>query len=185
MKIRKKVLIILLIVIILLIIFKLFINIENKKGKETDNQDNIAIENIQNDEINNYYINNNIENTIKAGDNKMEIEIAGKIFIASLEDNETTKAFKKLLPLSIKMSELNGNEKYYFLPESIKKDTSKNPGTINSGDIMLYSDNCVVIFYKTFKTSYNYIKIGHIEDLSSLEEDLGNNEVNVKLNLSK
>lgn len=182
MKINKKFLIILLILILTLIIFKFFINFENKQGKEN----NIAIENIQNDEISNYYINNNNnENIMKTGENKMEIEIAGKIFTASLEDNETTRAFKNLLPLSIKMSELNGNEKYYFLPESIKKDTSKNPGTINAGDIMLYSDNCIVVFYKTFKTSYNYIKIGHIEDLSSLEEILESNDKNIKFNLSK
>lgn len=185
MKINKKFLIIL-ILILTIIVFILFKNIENKQDEETKNKDNTPIENIQNNEVNTLNSNNNNnENIMKTGENKMEIEIAGKICTASLEDNETTRAFKNLLPLSIKMSELNENEKYYFLPESIKKDASKNLGTINAGDIMLYSDNCIVIFYKTFKSLYNYIKIGHIEDLSSLEEVLESNDTNIKFNLSK
>ena len=34
---------------------------------------------------------------------------------------------------------------------------------------MLYGNNCLVIFYKSFDTSYSYTKIGHIEDLNELE----------------
>lgn len=47
---------------------------------------------------------------------------------------------------------------------------------IKSGDIMLYSNNCLVFFYKSFDTSYSYTKIGHIENF----EDLGNKNVTIK-----
>jgi hypothetical protein len=44
---------------------------------------------------------------------KLKIKIAGntQIFTATLLDNNTANAFKKMLPLTIKMNELNGNEK--------------------------------------------------------------------------
>jgi hypothetical protein len=40
------------------------------------------------------------------------IRIGDKVFAATLDDNATAMAFKKLLPLSITMTELNGNEKF-------------------------------------------------------------------------
>ena len=48
---------------------------------------------------------------------------------------------------------------------------------INKGDVYLYNNNCLVIFYKSFTTSYSYTYIGHINDLA----DLDNNSVLVKI----
>ena len=42
---------------------------------------------------------------------------------------------------------------------------------------MLYGSNCLVIFYKSFDTSYSYTKIGHIENLP----DLGDGNINVEM----
>ena len=46
---------------------------------------------------------------------------------------------------------------------------------------MLYGDNCLVIFYKSFDTSYSYTKIGHINNLP----DLGNDNVLVKFEMEE
>ena len=105
----------------------------------------------------------------------MKVIINGKEYIASLEDNETTKSFINLLPQELNMNELNGNEKYIYLDTTLPSNTT-NYETIKAGDIMLYGNNCLVIFYKTFDTSYSYTKIGHIDNL----EDLGDNSVLVK-----
>ena len=43
-------------------------------------------------------------------DHPLIITIGGKAFGATLSDNPTAAAFKALLPLSVSMSELNGNE---------------------------------------------------------------------------
>ena len=36
---------------------------------------------------------------------------------------------------------------------------------------MLFGSNCLVIFYKTFNTSYSYTKIGHIENMPDLDDN--------------
>ena len=115
-------------------------------------------------------VNNNQEEV-----NSMKAIINEKEYTIKLEDNETTKSLINHLPLNLNMSELNGNEKYVYLDFNLPTN-SKNPKRINTGDVMLYGDNCLVIFYKSFDTSYSYTKIGHIDNLP----DLGNNNVQVK-----
>jgi len=128
--------------------------------------------NSKNVEINN---DNSIKTNIVEEEVKsMKVIIEEKEYILNLEDNETVKALIKLLPQEFKMNELNGNEKYVYL-DNILPTNSENPKRINQGDVMLYGNNCLVIFYKTFDTSYSYTKIGHIDNLS----ELGNNNVSV------
>ena len=91
----------------------------------------------------------------------MKITIGAKIFEATLFDNEATKAFTSLLPLTINMTELNGNEKYYYLQSTLPTKADAI-GKIQVGDRMLYGDNCLVLFYKTFNTTYAYTRIGRI-----------------------
>ncbi len=105
----------------------------------------------------------------------INVIIDGKEYVAKLEDNETVRAFISELPQSYNMSELNGNEKYVYMDNSLPTNSS-NLKHILKGDIMLYGDDCLVIFYKSFDTSYSYTKIGHIENLT----DLGSDNITVK-----
>ena len=89
-----------------------------------------------------------------------------------LEDNETAAALKEHLPLTLDMSELNGNEKYNYLPFELPTD-SYSPGAIQTGDVMLYGSDCLVVFYKSFSTPYSYTRIGHIDDPSELASAVG------------
>lgn len=102
-------------------------------------------------------------------------------FSATLYDNETAKAFKARLPLTLDMSELNGNEKYYYLSDSLPTNSS-SPSKINNGDIMLYGSSCLVIFYDSFSTSYSYTPIGKIDDPDGLAAVLGSGSVQVSFN---
>ena len=70
-------------------------------------------------------------------------------------------------PLSVTMNELNGNEKYHYLSTSLPT-AAYQPGTIRFGNLMLYGNNCVVLFYETFDTSYSYTRLGAIDNPSGL-----------------
>lgn len=109
--------------------------------------------------------------------------VGDKVFPATLADNETAQAFKDLLPLTLNMTELNGNEKYNYLSTSLPANAT-NPGTIHAGDIMLYGRSCVVLFYETFNTSYTYTRIGALDDPTGLAEALGTDDVVVKFELA-
>ena len=136
--------------------------------------------NFKNEEINNKSTNQQENNKNKINNSYEVIKsvkaiINGKEYIINLEDNETANSFANLLPQELNMSELNGNEKYIYLDTTLPTNSS-NPKRINAGDVMLYGDNCLVIFYKSFDTSYSYTKIGHINNLPNL----GDGSVTIK-----
>ncbi|MBE6870039.1 MAG: hypothetical protein E7494_15005 [Ruminococcus albus] len=108
----------------------------------------------------------------------MKIVAGDKYFSVTLESNDTVTALMEMLPLTLDMSELNGNEKYYYLDTSLSS-LPENVDHINEGDIMLYGDSCLVVFYDSFDTSYTYTKIGHIDDTSELADTLGTGSVTV------
>ena len=101
--------------------------------------------------------------------------INGKSYKLNLDSNKTTEELVNLLPLELTMNELNGNEKYAYMDNSLFTN-SYDPKHIEKGDVMLYGDNCLVIFYKSFDTNYHYTKIGHIDNLNNL----GNGSITVK-----
>ena len=110
---------------------------------------------------------------------KLKITVGTNVFTATLYSNATVAAFKSRLPMTINMRELNGNEKYFDLPNSLPVNAS-NPGTIQTGDLMLYGSNTVVLFYKSFSTSYIYTRLGRIDNPSALTAALGTGNVTVK-----
>ncbi len=109
----------------------------------------------------------------------INIIVGGQTFTATLANSETGKAFAALLPLTVTMNELNGNEKYHYLSSSLPT-AAYQPGTIHAGDLMLYGNNCVVLFYETFNTSYSYTRLGSIDDPSGLASALGSGNVSVR-----
>jgi len=108
----------------------------------------------------------------------VKLKIGSTEFVVTLKDNPTANAFKQLLPMTMKMSELNNNEKYYGLPSALPTNAS-NPGIIKNGDLMLYGSTTLVLFYKTFSTSYSYTRIGSVDNPSELEKALGSGDVSV------
>ena len=118
--------------------------------------------------------NNDHEST----ERNITIAVNGTSFAATLEDNEAGRAFAAMLPLTLDMSELNSNEKYHYLDESLPTD-SYRPGTIQAGDLMLYGSSCVVLFYETFSSSYSYTRLGKIDNPGGLAAALGSGNVSV------
>ena len=118
---------------------------------------------------------NNSDN-LKEVDKSMKIIIDNYEYVVNLENNNTVSELINLLPLEVNMTELNGNEKYVYLDKELSTNSS-NPKHINKGDVMLFGDDCLVIFYKSFDTSYSYTKIGHIDNMN----DLGDGNISVKI----
>ncbi len=108
----------------------------------------------------------------------MTLKIGNSTFTATLADNATAQAFAAMLPMNLSMSELNNNEKYVYLDQSLPAQAS-SPGTIQTGDIMLYGSSCVVLFYKTFSTSYSYTRIGRVDNPDGLAAAVGSGSVTV------
>ncbi|MCB2358551.1 cyclophilin-like fold protein [Clostridium estertheticum] len=112
------------------------------------------------------------------------ITVGSKVFSAKLYDNQTTQALVKQFPLTVDMSELNGNEKYYYLSNTLPT-ASEQLGKIHAGDIMLYGDGYLVVFYETFSSSYKYTRLGYIEDAVSFAQVVGDGNIKVTFNLAK
>lgn len=108
--------------------------------------------------------------------NDMVLKINNNNYKISFEDNETVEGLINHMPLELSMTELNGNEYYSYLNFKLKSN-SINIKTIKAGDVMLYGNNCLVIFYENFETTYSYTRIGHIDNIDNLKNDLKNGSV--------
>ncbi len=116
--------------------------------------------------------------------NRLHVVIGEASFTATLSDNAAARAFSALLPMTVRMGELNGNEKYYYLPDRLPASAS-SPGSIQTGDLMLYGPDCLVLFYKTFPTAYSYTRLGRLDSASGLEAALGRGDVTVSFGLEE
>lgn len=127
---------------------------------------------------------NNVDDTINVENNtpmaigKIKITVKSQAFMATLLDKNSAKAFMEMLPMTVEMTELNRNEKYVRLPENLPANAS-SPGTICSGDLMLYGSNTVVLFYEDLNTSFSYTRMGKIDDPTGLRNALGAGDVTV------
>jgi hypothetical protein len=113
---------------------------------------------------------------------KLKITTGTNTFTDTLYSNATVAVFKSRLPMTINMRELNGNEKYFDLPNNLPANAS-NPGTIQTGDLMLYGSNTVVLFYKSFSTPYSYTRLGRIDNISGLTAALGSGNITATFEL--
>ena len=114
----------------------------------------------------------------------IEIKIGQSTYSATLYENETVKSLVELLPLEVNMQDLNGNEKYFYLSQSLPCN-AQTVSQIRAGDLMLFGSDCLVLFYKDFTTTYRYTKIGKLETVDGLEEALGDGAVRISFQLTE
>lgn len=107
------------------------------------------------------------------GDNYY-VKIGDKKFPFILKDTAAANELKQKLPFKVQMTNFNNNELYYQFNNKFTTDT-KSVGTINTGDIYLYQSDHLVLFYKTFSTSYSYSEIGKLTDTNGLADIIGSN----------
>jgi hypothetical protein len=114
----------------------------------------------------------------RSEESRMWMTVGKRRFAITLTDNAAARAFAAQLPLTLDMSELNGNEKHADLPKPLPANESR-PGTIRNGDLMLYGADTLVVFHLTFQSSYSYTRLGRVDDPSDLPRALGPRGVRV------
>lgn len=87
-----------------------------------------------------------------------------KVVPVTWEQNASTAALQKLLPLTIKLSPYGGFEQVGAIGQNIV--SADKQITTQYGDIVLYAGNKLVIFYGS--NSWAYTRLGHI-DMSKQE----------------
>lgn len=127
---------------------------------------------------NSVYGDNTTMNNLNTLNTIINVKIKDKEYKLKLYDNQTAKDFLTLLPLTVNMNDLNSNEKYYNLSKNLTTKT-ENIGSIKTGDFLLYGNNCIVLFYESFRTSYSYTRLGYIENTEGLKETLGRGNVEI------
>ena len=180
MKSRIILIVLLCVCIIVGIIFLLNRNVTEEKNTSYNTTENMSINtsienytNAVNNESNTNMVNNesNMNLVNNESENKMvsniKVIVDGKKYNVKVEENKTAQSLVNMLPLELNMSELNGNEKYIYLDKTLPTN-SYSPKHIEVGDMMLYGNDCLVVFYKSFDTPYSYTKIGHIENFVNL-----------------
>lgn len=108
---------------------------------------------------------------IKFGSNVHRVELA---------DTPAAQELVKQLPITLRMADLNDNEKYGDLPKPLPTQ-SQSIGNIHTGDIMLFTSTCLVLFYKDFRTIYRYTPIGRVVGAENLAAALGRGDVVISL----
>ena len=112
----------------------------------------------------------------------MNVQVGDVVFSATLEKNEAVSALVEMMresPVVIQMSDYSGFEKVGSMGTSLPASNSQT--TTQAGDIVLYNGNQIVIFYGS--NSWNYTRLGYIDDLTDWEEALGRGDVTVIFSL--
>lgn len=125
-----------------------------------------------------------VVSNIAKGEEMIELIIEDQIFRVHLYDNEAVNQLIECLPMTLVMDDLNQNEKYYYLDKRFTTNT-ESIGTVNAGDLMLFGSDCLVLFYETFTTIYQYTKIGYLDDIEILKDKLGSESVEVTFRLGQ
>lgn len=193
----KKILIPIFILIIVIVIISLFSMSNNKTANElTSMNDNVNEEtnNVENEitttneSVENITENTNIineeMNTMNNEEIKINLIVNNKTFTATLENNQTVQELIQNFPMALNMSDLHSNEKYNYLNSSLTTNSSV-PRMINAGDIKLYGNNCLVVFYDDFRNSYSYTNLGKVDNVDDFIAELGSGSVNIRFELAE
>lgn len=192
----KKILIPIFILIILIVIILLFsmpkkeqvneiISIHTNANEMTNDVVNEikTINGNENDIIENNNSINKEMDTMDSEGIKINLIVNNKTFTANLENNQTVQELIQNFPMTLNMSDLHSNEKYNYLSSSLTTN-SNIPSMINAGDIKLYGNNCLVVFYDNFRNLYSYTNLGRVDNVDEFVTELGSGNVNIRFELA-
>jgi hypothetical protein len=103
---------------------------------------------------------------------KIRLSAGNTVLTATMLDNETSRDFMSLLPLTVTFKDYAGTEKITYLPGRLSTKGAPAGTNPSVGDIAYYAPwGNIAIFYRDFGFSEGLIKLGHI--VSGIEEFAG------------
>lgn len=125
-----------------------------------------------------------IQEAVKGEEAMLQMTIGGTPVEVEWEDNESVEALRQLCreePLTIQMSMYGGFEQVGSIGQRLPRNDSQT--TTQSGDIVLYSGDQIVVFYGS--NSWAYTRLGHVTDKSDEEmaQLLGNGDVTISVEM--
>ena len=138
----------------------------------TDNEtlSNSNIENTNTDITTENLQNEGVENTMENA--RIKLTVDGNEIFVNLDDNQASREFLGMLPLTLTFEDFNSTEKIATLPNELSTEGLPSGYTPEVGDFSYYAPwGNISIFYKDFRYSNSLYKLGTIE---SGTEILGN-----------
>lgn len=116
---------------------------------------------------------------------KIDLIFHGYTYPATLEENTSARAFVELLQekggaLTVEMSDYGGFEKVGSLGTLLPRNDAQI--TTSAGDIILYQGNSITVYYA--QNSWNFTRLGRLDDPSGLREALGSGSVSITFQLA-
>lgn len=163
----KKKIILIVVLVILLIVLTVFAFINHPKSAIDENKLDNEINNLQNnetEEINNNSTGNNINNVTQNENTRVKLTINNEEMYIILDNNNASKEFIEMLPLTVECKDYNNTEKIGDLPNSLSTEGLPDGYTPKIGDFAYYEPwRNLSIFYKDFRYSNSLIKLGTFE----------------------
>ena len=181
----KKIIIVILVIIIGIIIGIIFYNVNNtnnqKKYTNIVNQNMItenivtnSAENSENESIEQNVESQGDEETVKNARIKLTVNGNKEIFV-SLDDNQASRDFLEMLPLTLTFEDFNSTEKIATLPNELSTEGQPSGYTPEIGDFAYYAPwGNISVFYKDFRYSNSLYKLGTIESGTEIFESMNN-----------
>ena len=95
---------------------------------------------------------------------KVRMTIEGAEIMATLDDNETTRDFISLLPMTLTLEDYNKTEKVSDLPKRLSIEDAPEGIDPSVGDITYYAPwGNLAVFYRDFGYSRGLVRLGRIE----------------------
>ena len=180
---RKIVLIIAIVIIVGIVIGFIVYNFTRNEENTTNQGEQLDIANTDNEILSNSNIeninSNNTEENLRNGGEEVNMENArikltvnGNEVFVKLDDNQASRDFLEMLPLTLTFEDFNNTEKIATLPSELSTEGLPSGYTPKVGDFSYYAPwGNLSVFYKDFRYSNSLYKLGTIE---SGTEILGN-----------
>lgn len=186
---KKKVSIaIILVVIIVGIIIGLIVyNLGRQEDMSIQREEqNVNTQNVLIGSIENNTENNNVstepntqqiqgdEETLENARIKLTVNENEEVFV-SLDDNQASRDFLEMLPLTLTFEDFNSTEKIATLPNELSTEGQPSGYTPEIGDFAYYAPwGNISVFYKDFRYSNSLYKLGTIESGTEIFENMNN-----------